>query len=137
MTFVRWAMRDLETDEELHFLINPNEMETPYAPHDTTFFARSANKSNRVLRKGFTPFEWTFSGVVLEREHYKTLRQSTHRRAKLRLIDHFQRAMIVRVIGFHPEQKAPKRLAHPWRHTYTMRCLVYSEPTPFNDPVAL
>lgn len=135
MTLVKWTMENLETSDSYTFLINPNEMTSPFTPRQTEHRSRSPlSTSHRAWRKPFTPFEWTFSGVFYEKAQYEMFFQLWKTRAKFELTDHYGRTMVLRVVGFAPEQKAPMRRLHPFRQTYSMKCLVYSQASKFDLP---
>lgn len=73
--------------------------------------------------------EWSFSGVLLEREQYLTMQQWVYgRKRRIFVVDHFGRRILCVLRDFDP---VPARsISHFWRHNWTITALVVSVSAP-------
>lgn len=128
VSFLRWRFED-PFDPTLAntytFAINPNAMTSPFPRRNITAKGTTAINGRTLLVEGQRqPTEWTFSGDVLEPNHFEALRSWVLDRTgrKVFLYDHFGRKLTVVPTQFNA---TPKRvIARYWRHTYEVTCLV-------------
>lgn len=112
---------------EYIFPINPNAMTSPFGPKNITSRAAVGPNGQKIAWEGTQPpVEWQWSGDLFSKEMYENLELWTAKGNRVFLTDHFQRRWIIYLTHFDP---VPKRsVKYPWRHTYTMKAIVFSGP---------
>lgn len=124
----RWSLRDTSTGETVVFPFNPNTMSGPDGPNETEVFPASpVDGRHRQWRRPRRPWDWQFGGVLLNQAHHDLMQSWFERSAKLELVDHFGRTLIVRLVAFDPEPRRARR-TNLDRYTYTVKTLVYRGP---------
>lgn len=108
--------------------INPREMSSPFPEKAVSVHQTTALDGRALLYEGSTPPpNWTFSGAILDWDHYWRLQVWSGKSNRIRITDHFGRHLWCYLLKFDPEPvRAPNRY---WRHNYTMSALVLSTPT--------
>ncbi len=123
--FKRWVLSD--SAGSYTFITNPNAMTTPFAERNIVLKATTAIDGQAILMEGCRqPQVWTFSGDILQHEHYEALRAWVYDRLGRRVVisDHFGRRIVCVLTKFDP---IPKRaIGRYWRHTYTVTAIVIS-----------
>ena len=124
MSFTRWKLETLDASASYVFAMNPNAMAPPH-PADAVTFAYTRN-GYIGIRTPAVPVSWQFSGILREQAQYDALVLwvTTHR-TKVRLTTDLNERLVVRLSGLSADRQASGRNV-PWRHTYTMKALVYS-----------
>lgn len=144
-----WTFHSMDGDpvEKYEFEINPNDQDTPTRSRTITWFDDPAlfwksydTKTGYPgvhaiplygytgLRSPQTPIPWTFRGVVRSEEQYRALEHWVARQRRVLLIDDLGQAMEIFLLSLQFEQVAGARNRHaPYRHTYTMTCLIYGK----------
>lgn len=112
---------------EYIFPINPNAMTSPFGPKNITSRAAVGPQGQKIAWEGAQgPVDWQWSGDLFSQEMYEKLTLWTAKGNRVFLTDHLQRRWIVYLTSFDP---VPKRsVRYPWRHTYTMKAIVFSGP---------
>lgn len=125
MTVVKWKFTDLQNATTYVFDVNPNQMSSPVPIRDIQWeHDRVAGYTGR--RAGRQPHPWSFSGVIRSPEQYAAFLTWLGKRKKIRVTTDLGQEYIVRLLRFKPKQEAGARNQHaPWRHTYTMECLIF------------
>ena len=123
-----WLPPDRLWEWEWTVPINPREMSSPFPEKNVSVRQTSALDGRALLFEGSTPpANWTFSGAILDAEHYKRLQLWSEKRNRIRITDHFGRTIVCYLLQFDPEPvRAPGRY---WRHNYSMSALVLEKPT--------
>lgn len=128
MDVVRWRFDALDGSDSYVFETNPNQMTSPFAPKQVAAQTTTAVDGQVLLTQGQRkPTEWQFTGTTLSQAHYDKLLAWKNKNQRIYLTDHFARQFIVYLTSFEPTPKGS--LAYPWRHEYTMKALVLTEPT--------
>lgn len=140
MSYNRWRIGTLDGSIQYVFEMNPRESTTPVPGRDYSWTVHRTNSaSNPVNFVNFTgiqgprkPFEWEFSGILRSQEQYNALVTWTQEKQKLRVetdlikSDSSRQSFVVRILSLTLRQEARPRLKNaPWRHEYTMKCLLY------------
>lgn len=128
---IRWTFTDPETDETWTPPINPNKMSSPTTGREMTYAFGSRWGQNRIRavdRKTGPPPDWTFSGVLLTKEHYDLLLEWSNKLKVLHIADHLGRTFEVVIKEFDPEERLPTA-TRPWRADYTITCMLLREVT--------
>jgi hypothetical protein len=126
MTLRRWTFETLDGVSTYTFSFNPNAATSPHAKDSLEWFCQTDGTfvGLRTLAK---PVDWSFSGVLRDQIQYNELVDwVTAHRTRVRLITDLPETLIVRLNGFSPDRTGPQRTNVPWRHTYTMKALVFS-----------
>lgn len=108
--------------------INPREMSSPFPEKSVTIRQTTALNGQVLLYEGSSPpANWTFSGAILDWEHYWRLQVWSSKGNRIVITDHFGRDIVCYLTRFDP---SPKRaIGRYWRHEYTMSALVLETPT--------
>lgn len=126
MNVPRWAFTDTRGLLAPYvFPINPNTMTSPFARKSL----RTATAINGVVRALQAPrsvHEWTFGGIIHDQAHYEALQTWAALGHRVLVTDHLARTWPCELVEFAP---TPVRSRRPWKHTYSMRALVYGGPS--------
>lgn len=108
--------------------LNPREMSSPFPERQiSTRFTVSSLGRALLFEGAAQPPTWTFSGAILDYEHYERLLEWSDKPNVLRVTDHFGRTVRGIIQKFDP---VPKRGGNRyWRHEYTMTMILTTKPT--------
>lgn len=108
--------------------LNPEAMQSLFGQRAVTAKATLAGRV--LLTEGVTPpVTWSFSGQILDAEHFEALRHWVYDiNQRVTITDHFGRRIVCALQSFTPEPK--RAVGHAWRHTYTVKALVLSVSAP-------
>lgn len=138
MTMVqRWTLATLDNSSSYVFEINPNAQTSPLpAPKIDWSYINFQGDTHGFtgLRKGRQPVEWSFSGVIRSQAQYDALLTWVASKTKLVLTTDLPERLVVRLKGLQLQRKGPQRTNVPWRHTYTVKALVYDYGVPGTVP---
>lgn len=109
------------------FPISPNRADS-LVPVNNTVFQDLMRGEYVGVNKGHTPLPWSFSGVVRDSAMYDALLSWVGRKTKVTLTTDLGEVLTVRLTTFQPDRVGPPRPAAPFRHTYTIKALVYAGP---------
>lgn len=108
--------------------INPYEMGSINTPKNVTAKPTVAANGNVLLVEGSaTPQAWSFSGSILDYQHYEDLLAWFDKRQRLYLDDHFGRRLTIYIVDFAPIPK--RRRNRYWSHDYTVQAYILARPT--------
>lgn len=117
-----WKMKDLVTNEEYVFPINPNQMNPPFNAKNLNVFP---GLDYRTVKAPPVPGEWNFGGVCRGEDMHDALVDWSSRGHLLEITDHLNRTF--RVLPSRIEM-ADKRSRHePWKFTYTISGLLVEQ----------
>ena len=134
----RWRFRDMTTLQQVILPLNPNEMDAPATSRGMQWAWSNRDVVERdsgqgVLggsgrARGFdngqqNPTQWSFSGVILAKNHYDLLLEWSERLRVIRVTDHLGQQFDVIFQKFEPTEGRSVR-NRPWKMTYTMTCLL-------------
>jgi hypothetical protein len=126
----RWTFTEPISGDTWMVPINPNSMTAPSFARNLTFAYGSkwGQERIRAIDKATQPREWSFSGVLLTKDHYDSLLEWSQKLALVRISDHLGRTFEVVITQFDPIERlpTPKR---PWRVDYTITCMLLKEIT--------
>lgn len=127
--YKRWKLED--SGGSYTFTLNPKTMTSPFGQRNIVLKYTTAIDGQVVLMEGNRQVpEWTFSGNILDAEHYEALRSWVYDRLgrRVTLSDHFGRRIVCVLTKFDP---TPKRaVGKYWRHEYTITAIVISVGAP-------
>lgn len=120
---LRWVFHDPSVPETYTVPLNPNAMSSPFREKKIEVQVTTAVDGQSLLTEGNpAPKDWQWSGTLLTEAHYKALLKWSQKNVRTYITDHYGRRLTVYWRGFDPE---PRRSgAYPWRHQYTVRCIV-------------
>ena len=120
---VRWVIRDTVTDESITVPVNPNKMGSPTAARTLKWSFAPDGVLRGIDTGAERPVSWTFSGVLLDKNHYDLLLAWAQRDTVLHITDHLDRTFEVIIERYDPIERRPSG-TRPWRATYTITCLL-------------
>lgn len=123
---VRWIFTDTATAETATVVINPNAMESPTTARQFEWGFSIDGQLRGAETGPAQPAEWSFSGVILTKNHYDMLLAWSQRDEVLHVTDHLARTFEVLITKYDPVERLPTR-ARPWRADYAMTCLLMKE----------
>jgi hypothetical protein len=118
--------------------INPDAMTSLFPEKALTAKYTTAGKV-LLFESSQQPANWQFSGAILDADHYEGLRHWTYDvPGRIEITDHYGRRIDCALQSFAPEPKRGNG-QRPWRHTYTVRALVFRVTAPtsggsYNSP---
>jgi hypothetical protein len=123
---VRWRFETLDSSQVYAFPINPNGLTSAIANRDITWDYSSVpgggGYAGKRAPRAPVPFE--FSGVLRSVGQYDALVLWVNKNTWVRLVDHLERTLVVRLLLIDLEQQGKSRNIHaPYRHTYTMKAI--------------
>lgn len=125
MARIAWLWED-QTDGTVQKMpINPNEGASPTFAKSLTKQRSVApgDQGNTLIFEGADqPTEFSFSGAILEQEHYEFLLKIWQKRHLVKLTDDLGRSFIIYLETFTP--KRVRSATRPWRHTYDVSAVV-------------
>lgn len=132
----RWVLNDPATSETYVFPFNPNQMTSPHRPDSSKYFTASPvpmAQSNvgsyaPVLQGKRDPYEWSFSGVIRDKEQHDAMLRWFTKKTLVDLTDHLGRTWRVRFTALTLDERKPTP-RHPWRFDYTMTTLMHGQVT--------
>lgn len=129
MAFLRWRFTDDSTGEQYTVPLNPREMDKLFREKNVSTRTTTAIDGQAILFEGNRGVgQWTFSGVILDHQHYADLERWAKKGTRVTIRDHVGRTFKVYITDFDAKPKrATNRL---WKHEYTMTCLLLTDPTP-------
>ena len=97
---------------------------------DASLFTQDGNYSSTTGNVGYVrPGRLTFTAKINSQSAYDLLVAVTSERNAVTLIDHLNRSWTIRFTSFTSTQNAPKRLAHPWRQSYSVEAMILGGPS--------
>jgi hypothetical protein len=118
----RWVFDDL-VGEQYTVPINPNAMTKLKAARAVTTRVTTAVGGQTLFFEGRRPPQaWSFSGVILEKDHYDQLDHWVYDKGRIQITDHFLRKIIVALTDF--DARPVRKVQRYWRHDYTIQGLV-------------
>lgn len=106
---------------------NPDKMSSPHAPKGLSFLHTTAPDGvTHMYQGGNKSFEWTFSGIVLDKATHDTLRAYYALNRRFYIVDHRLRRWTVTVAKL---DLVPRRVpGNDWAFDYSVTALIYSGP---------
>lgn len=123
MSVYRWVFDDL-AGTTYTVPINPNKMGKLKAARAISLKVTTAVDGQALFFEGRRPPEtWSFSGVLLDKDHYDQLDHWVYETGRISITDHFLRKIYVVLSDFDPQPK--RSLGRYWRHDYSVTGIVY------------
>jgi hypothetical protein len=126
---LRWKFYDPLLDETYTVPMNPKEMTSPWPERKFLYRTTTAGRNGaNVIYEGRADLaQWSFSGTVLEQDHYDALKRWSEKPNACYIWDHFGRPF--KVLFHHFDPKPKMTYNHRWRHDYTMTVAVFPPAT--------
>lgn len=103
--------------------INPNKMSKLRAPRTINTHVTTAVSGQALFFEGRRPpGAWTFSGVILHKDHYQALDFWVYQTGRIVITDHYNRLISCVLSDF--DAQPHRSVGKPWRHDYTITGLV-------------
>lgn len=129
MAVVKWEFYDPETDDSYTFEINPNEGGSPQFIKKLQYQATAAPDGVILAFEGRDePKTTDFGGTILSRAQYDAMVAWFSKRHVIQYTDDLGRVFQIYITNFEP--KRARSHQYPWKHTYSVKCLVMS----FTEP---
>lgn len=121
---VRWTFTDVWGGASWTFNINPNEGGSPSFEKQLNIATNVGPYRGGIIQEGrMLPPTITFSGVIIEREHYEALEEWFLQRILLDLDDDVGRTFRGVFSQFDPQRA--RRPYNPWYHTYSAQFTIW------------
>lgn len=118
---VPWIMRDVASDDEYEFAVNPLDMSFPLVQKRLTTQYTTAGKPITWEGRSEVPVV-SFSGTILYREHYEIMLEWLEKSTQIALTDDFGRNFWLFLTEFSPSRRYSADF--PWRHEYSASGLI-------------
>lgn len=125
----RWKLTEYANPAETWTMpINPYEMGSIIAPKNVSAKpVLSSNGASLLFEGSREPQPWSFSGAILDYQHYEDLLRWFDKRQRVFLDDHFARRLTIYIVDFAPIPK--RRRNRYWSHDYTVQAYILKRPT--------
>lgn len=125
----RWVLTEIANPATTWTMpINPHTMGSIYAEKNITARAVLAANGDALLFEGSPqPKAWTFSGSILDYQHFEELVRWFDKRQRIYIDDHYARRLTVYITGFEPVPK--RRRNRYWSHDYEVTAVILKRPT--------
>jgi len=123
MAVVRWTFYDPVTSETWQFNLNPKEGGSLQYEKNLTYEVTTDPDGKTLIFEGRDqPMESSFSGTILEEDHYNALLTWWQKRRQIRLTDDLNRQMWIYIKSFAPKRQ--RTVHYPWRHEYEVTFVI-------------
>lgn len=122
---IRWTFTDPVAGDSYTMDMNPNAMSSLGGPLQVR--AAGIMPKGKVLLYGrpALPTDWEFTGVLRTQAQYEAFVDWMDRPNRIHLTDHLGRTLTIQMKSFAPVGGRARR-GVPWRHTYSIKALVFS-----------
>lgn len=123
MARVAWTFTDTVTSATVSLEVNPNQADSPILEKNITYVSASGTNGAINMQEGRdTKKTMSFSGVTLTEDQYNDWVTIFNTRNTLSLEDDLGRVFEIYVTSFRP--KRVRSVQYPWRHEYSVDCVV-------------
>lgn len=114
---ISWWLRDLSSDDEYEFLINPAEVRitSPQKPVTTQYTTYGRPIDFTGLQK---PSRLSVSGTLFTETHYRAMEEWFDKKKQIQVQDDLNRRFMVYIVSFNPRRRYNKK--YPWMHDYDL-----------------
>lgn len=119
----RWRFDDL-AGEVYTVPLNPNKMSKVQSSRNIITKVTTAVSGQTLFFEGQrSPEAWSFSGVLLDKDHYFALEHWVYDKGRITIVDHFNRTLSVVLYDFDATPKAA--MGKYWKHDYSVKGYLY------------
>lgn len=124
---VGWVFTDPYTSDTVTLEVNPKEADSPQLSRQITYASPAAPGSGFVAQEGRQkPQTMSFTGITLSEDQYNVWITWFSKNTPFDITDDLGRTFRVYVTDFKP--KRVRSVNFPWRHEYTVDCMVVNQP---------